>query len=148
MLTFKRPLAFVKAKCGGSPTTKVPKNRAISPFTEKERALERVTLKLGGPEKLAKIRQTFEDLDRNQRPLGCPHDSGDGFITSFIAQKFSNLEIRVLFGIGGTRCQRLVKEFNDPALRSTKNQPSAPKHAFKDADIENLKAHVDLEFQT
>ena len=108
-----------------------------------EAAFERVMEKLQWDDsKLLELRKTFADLEQNRRPQGCVHDTADGFLLSFLQLNYSQIELRAMFGIGGSRATRLQAELKDPALRQKKLHPHTPKHAFSDVEKEYLKKHI------
>jgi hypothetical protein len=107
-----------------------------------ENTQNRLISKLGSIEKVNEVRDTFAALENHRKPVGCVHDTADGYIVSLINLNFSNREIRGLVGVGGSRTGRVRKELADPTLRAKKLQPKIPSHAFNDEDKSRVKDQI------
>ena len=85
---------------------------------------------------------TFRALEQNRKPVGCVHDTADGFLIAMIECGCSKIELRSWFKVGGHRVARLKAEMKDPTIREKKLRPKPPSHAFCEKDFERLKADV------
>ena len=82
--------------------------------------MKRVIKKFGSEEKAYESLKTFQELENNRKPVGCVHDTADGFIIAMIECGFSQIELWSWFKIGGFRVQRLKAEMKDPTFHSKK----------------------------
>jgi transposase len=71
-------------------------------------------------------------------------------IIAFMKQGFSDIEIRSLFKVGGSRVKRVKAQFSDTELRAQRMARKTPIHAFSDEDKQRVfdqieSWNVDLE---
>lgn len=124
-----------RKRMGGSSITRIRRNRKPK-ISRWETASKRVVGKLGGMEAALALKKTFQELESNNRPEGCCYNNGDELLISLIEQKFSNIELRAWFGIGGYRIGRLTKP------KQNKENSALDAHAFSEIDKKNLIRHI------
>ena len=126
--------AKARKRSGGSNSTRPQIKREKSDKSREERAVARAVIKLGGPEIAAVHKQQFAELEKNRQPVGCVHDTSDGFLIAMIVKGLSQIEIRRFFKVGGYRYKRLCDEMKHPELRAQKLIPKVPRHAYSEDD--------------
>ena len=104
--------------------------------------MKRVINKFGTVEKAHAMLGTFRALEQNRKPVGCVHDTADGFLIAMTECGFSEIELRSWFKVGGHRVARLKAEMKDPTIREKKLLPKTPPHTFCEEHFERLKADV------
>ena len=88
-------------------------------------------LKLGLHQSIA-LKNSFDSLNEKESTK----DAADGMIQAMFDLKFSCNEVRVLFGVGGHRIDRIKQ-------KKVAGRKSNPRHAATAADILRLTAHMD-----
>jgi len=64
------------------------------------------------------MKSQFDELEHKRKPVGCVHDTADGYLIALLRSGFSHLELRSFFSIGGYGCNRLVQDVANPDLRA------------------------------
>ena len=129
-----------KGGVGGSAQLKLI--RKTKTTDRKLNAMERVLKKVGCSNKMAEMKQTYQDLTDNRKPHGCVYDTADGYVISLIELGYSERELRAWLGIGGHMFARLKREIADPTLRERKLEPKTPAHAVTEQEIQDIKDNV------
>ena len=76
-----------KGGVGGSAQLKLI--RKTKTTDRKLNAMERVLKKVGCSNKMAEMKQTYQDLTDNRKPHGCVYDTADGYVISLIELGYS-----------------------------------------------------------
>ena len=129
-----------KGGVGGSAQLKLI--RKTKTTDRKLNAMERVLKKVGCSNKMAEMKQTYQDLTDNRKPHGCVYDTADGYVISLIELGYSERELRAWLGIGGHMFARLKREIADPTLRERKLEPKTLAHAVTEQEIQDIKDNV------
>jgi len=128
---------------GGSSSTRPTRKTNPKPNThtdKKARALDRVTAKLGGADKLKELQTKFEALNSVDSKLA------DGIVVGLLAsptQKFSRLELEVGLHVGAGRIKRLENQLKNPKPPDEKKRRPAAAHALSDAAKQAIKDFKD-----
>ena len=116
---------------GGSSQTVAKCQRKKPLVDRKESAYERACHLLG-KEEVLRLREQWDSMDTKYG--GKEFQQGEGMIISLLKQNLSQIVIRAIFLVGGSRVQRLKKVLDDGIeTLHTRRQPSQPVHALTHA---------------
>lgn len=102
----------------------------------KESAYERACSLLG-KEEVLRLRKQWDSMDTKYG--GKEFQQGEGMIISLLKLNLSQIVIRAIFPVGGSRAQRLKKVLEDGIeTLHTRRQPSQPAHALTDAQLQSF----------
>ena len=86
----------------------------------KVNALHRVFRKIGRGKCCKGNGFPIWELKCNRKSVGCVHDTADGVLLPAKELGCSDIELKVLFNVGGYKLKRLRDEKNDPNLHTKK----------------------------
>lgn len=116
--------------------------KAKKPYVDRNaNALKRMHSQLG-EKKVNYLKAKWAALTTTEEVNSADWRAADNILKSLITIGFSQIEIRSLFPVGGSRINRLTKELKDPETHLNKKARAEPWHSAKDEDRQRIRDDI------